>query len=119
MRFTTKDLRDLPMDLTNGTQGEFQLLHLRAGDAVQVAFDAFNDEQMRALKTEELRVQRLRELGYSQVVANLVATNYQHINQFKNPWYTKTASFDWDVQSGLQIEVEGVAFILPKRDDGT
>ena len=119
MHFTTGDLRDLPDDPNHGGFGPNSLLQLRPGDAVGVGFDPFNDEQMRSLKTFQLRKQRLVELGYKQDVAAIVAEGYDKINQFKQPWYVRQVVLDWqdEEDGGLTIDCEGVNFVSQGRDD--
>ena len=119
MRFTTSDLRDLPEEDQQGGFGPNSLLSLRPGDAVAVGFDPFNDEQMRSLKTPELRYQRLIELGYKRDVAAIVAEGYDKINQFKQPWYVRQVVLEWQDENdgGITIQVEGVNFVMQARND--
>jgi hypothetical protein len=114
IRFSTKHLRDLPDKA--GEQRD--LTKLRAGDPVSIGFDPFNDDEMRAL-APELRERFLVRLGYQPDVARLVATEYERLEQFKRPFYTKEVTLDWSREGGLSVEVEAINFITPKRDDVT
>lgn len=110
----TKDLRDLTR--SQKAQAGYSLLSMRPGDAVQIAFDAFSDADMRQLGSQAERYARLRELGYSEQVANLVSSQYDRINQFQTPFYVKDVSFAWSIKDGLSVSIEGINFIAPQRD---
>jgi hypothetical protein len=114
LSFETKDLRDLTR--SQKAQRGYSLLAMRPGDAVQVAFDAFSDADMRQLSSTAERFARLRELGYSEQVANIVASEYDRINQFQTPFYVKDVSLAWSIKDGLNVAVEGINFIAPQRD---
>jgi hypothetical protein len=107
IRFATRDLKDLDGN---------DLLFLRPGDPVQLGFDSINDEEYHAL--DELgRYDKLLSLGYADSVAWLIATEYDKINQFRQPFYTKDVEFSWDVNDGININVTALNFISPGRDD--
>lgn len=109
LHFTTKSLTDLDAR---------SLLALRAGDPVAVGFDPFNDVVMQAL-TPEARYQHLISLGYSRSVAALVAREYDNIDQFQRPFYTKEVNVTWSHKEGLTLDVEAINFISIERDDVT
>lgn len=106
VKFATKVLKDLKGD---------DVLTLRPGDPVKIEFDAFVSEDFKELKPPA-RYQRMRELGYSSEVAEIVAIEYDHLHQFEAPFYVKDVSFSWSLDDGIQIEVEGINFISPSRD---
>src|SRR5262249_2985650 len=106
-KFSTKFLTDL--DGGN-------LIGIRPGDPVRVDFDAFVDEDLKQL-SEQDRFSRMRELGYSTEVAQIVATEYDRIQQFKAPFYVKDVTLAWSIADGLSVEVEGINYVAPQRDD--
>lgn len=91
------------------------LLQLRAGDPISIAFDAFNQEAMRQLDSGA-RIEHLLNLGYSNSLATFVAANYERLAQFEQPYYTRQVSFDWSQDDGLQIEVEAVNYVSEARE---
>jgi hypothetical protein len=107
IKFTTADLKDL--------QGA-DLILMRPGDAVQIGFDEVHIEQLRSL-TAPQREARMRQLGYSPAVAQLVATEFDRINQFRHPWYVRDVGLSWHNDKGLDVEAEGINFISIARDD--
>jgi hypothetical protein len=108
IKFTTKFLKDL---------NSSNMLAVRPGDPVRVQFDPFRVEDMRNLD-EFQRYNRMLELGYSDEVAELVATEFDKLNRFQAPYYVKDVSFSWDKDSGISIDVEALNYIAPTRSDG-
>jgi hypothetical protein len=106
-RFTTRDLRD---------SDNAELLRLRAGDPVTVAFHPFGDVEMRAAGADQ-RYQHLLSLGYTRSVAALVSREYDLIDQFRAPLYVREMAVNWSVDEGISLDVEAVNFIAPGRDD--
>lgn len=107
IKFQTRDLKDL-----NGND----LLFLRPGDPVSIGFDAVNDEEFKQISAFQ-RYQKLLGMGYDEEVANLIATEYDRINQFRQPFYCRDVQFDWSLDQGLMIEVQGINFVSVGRDD--
>ena len=95
--------------------GDFDLLGLQAGDPVAIHFDPFNQEQMRALDIGE-RESFLESLGYHPKIAAFVAANIERIEQFKQPYYVRKATYDYSHDNGLEIEVEAVNFAYERRE---
>lgn len=133
--FTTKSLTDLtegPSDnaqltheaVRGGGTGPSQaalesaqdLLQLRAGDPVVIGFDPFKSDIMEKLRGDE-RYEVLRQLGYSQSVAGLVAREYERIDQFRRPFYVRNVEVSWSIKDGITLEVEAVNFVSTARDD--
>lgn len=115
-RFSTKFLAvgvndGLPEAVSRGT---VDLLRLQAGSPVAIAFDAFNAEQMRNL-TAGQREAHLRSLGYSEQVSEFVAANYDRIDQFRQPYYTREANYEMS-DDGLTISVEAVNYASEARE---
>lgn len=108
-KFSTKDLRDLYGN---------DLIWLRPGDPVQLGFDELKPEDFRDISQEE-RLDNLLALGYDIQVATLIAQEYDKINQFRQPVYSKTVDIAFGADSGIQIDVEAVNFISVGRDDAS
>ena len=94
---------------------EFDLMQLRAGQAIGIEFDPFNLEHLRALQQGE-RVDFIVSMGYSPAIAQFVAANIERITQFKQPYYAHKMTYEWDESSGLAIEVEAVNFASERRE---
>lgn len=115
VRFTTKDLLDLPDPL--GVQRD--LLQLRPGDAVRIEWDSFNEEALANEKDFARRVSQVAELGYSLDVAQVVAEHFDRLSYFRQPFYTREVNLTWDETSGMALDVEAMNFINVNRDGGT
>lgn len=94
---------------------EFDMMQLRAGDAIGVEFDPFNLEHLRSLQVGE-RVEFITGMGYQAAIAQFIAANVERITQFKQPYYTHKVTYTFDEESGLEIEVEGVNFASEARE---
>lgn len=105
-KVSTKDLRDLDGN---------DLIWLRPGDPLQIGFDAIKPEDLRELSVDE-RLDHLLALGYDIAVASIIANEYDKINQFRQPFYTKQVDLTFAVDSGIQIDAEVVNFISVGRD---
>lgn len=91
------------------------LLQIRAGDSVEIKWDAFNAEVMiDPAITREQKISTLLSLGYSFEVAALVAEQYAKLDYFRQPFYVKEVNFTWDKDQGAQIDVEAMNFINPE-----
>lgn len=111
----THHLRALPANASDPIEGP-SLLQLRAGDAVVVQFDPFNLEEMRTLTPAQI-AEHLRAQGYTSQVAQAVASNFLRLQQFQQPYYTKTVEYQWDSSSGLVISWEGKNFAFVPREE--
>lgn len=108
IRFSTPHLNDLE---------NLDLLRMRAGDAVQIIWDAFNAEVMLDTKiSREQKISVLLALGYSSEVAALVADQYTKLDYFRQPFYVKNVNITWDLDRGVALDVEAMNFINPSRD---
>ena len=94
---------------------EYNLLALQAGDPIGVAFDPFNQEQVRSLDIGQ-RENFLEVLGYSPQVAAFVARNIEIIDEFRQPFYTRKAEYHFDQREGMTIEIEAVNFASERRE---
>jgi hypothetical protein len=104
----TKALRD-----ANGTN----MLNLTAGDAVIIWFDDIDAEMLLNEKVVyEEKVRHLIGRGYSDHMAAVVATHYRKLAALQRPLRVREATYTWDVESGLDIELELVNFIMIERE---
>lgn len=108
--FSTRSLMDL-------SEQQVNLLRLRAGAPVVVAFDPFNQEVL-TQKTAEQRYTYLVDLGYSRAVASVVAEAYYHIAAWR-VLYTQEVNIQWSHEEGVTIDVQAINFVSPERDDIT
>jgi hypothetical protein len=108
VRFSTPHLADLD---------NRDLLKMRAGDAVEIIWDAFNSEVMmnKNISTEE-KVTELLSRGYKIDVARLVAEQYAKLDYFRQPFYVRTVNYSWDAETGVKVDVEAINFISAERD---
>lgn len=97
----TMDLKDL--------DGQ-DMIELRAGDAMTIAFEAMNTELLESASTGQ-RYRILTELGYQPLVAAAVALTFDRINVFKRPFRVKEATLDWSYDGGLSIQAKLQNFI--------
>ena len=106
--FSTPALKDLDNK---------DLLRMRAGDAVYIEWDAFDAKIMTNAKLgTEQKVSALLALGYKRDVAQLVATQYDKLDYFRQNFYVRTVRYDWNQDSGVRVEVEAINFINAERD---
>jgi hypothetical protein len=96
-------------------ESDFDLLRLREGDAVGLAFDPFLGDTMRALDFAG-RVGFLQSLGYKPALCYFVATNIDRLEQFRQPYYTRRVDYSFDQKDGMTIEIEAVNFAYERRE---
>lgn len=128
IHFTTRSLTDLTdrVEVAQDALGfpnfsirsGLDMLQLRAGDPIIIGFDPFNEQVMES-STPEQRFQYLREQGYSSSIARLVSVEYDRIDQFKRPFYTRDVEIKWSSKEGITLDVEAVNFVSLGRDDVT
>lgn len=108
IRFSTPHIHD--------SEGE-DMLKMRAGDSVEIKWDAFNAEiMMNPLVTRQQKITTILSLGYSYDVAVLVADQYTKLDYFRQPFYVKEVNIVWDSTQGISIDVEAMGFINPESD---
>jgi len=111
VKFETPNLTDLD---------NRDLLKLRSGDSVAILWDAFNAEVMADPQVPRAKkIATLQSLGYSQVVAALVADQYVKLDYFRRPFYVKEVNFTWDHDQGCKVDVEAMNFINPQSSNFT
>jgi hypothetical protein len=91
------------------------LLQLRPGNAVGVQFDPFNRQHLRALEVGQ-RVEYIVSLGYRPQVAQFIANNIDRMEMFRQEYYYNRGDISYDVESGLEIEIEAVNFSYAVRE---
>ena len=97
-----------------GVDGQ-SLLKLDAGMAVWFRFDPYNRESMRTLSEGERRAHLLAQ-GFSEQVAVFVAAYFDRLEQFAQPYYTRSATFDYDAENGIDIAIEAVNYACETRE---
>jgi hypothetical protein len=101
---TTRDLKDMR---------ESDMLNLSAGDAVMIEWDEFNRELLSNPNVpDEAKVEHLVDRGYNRAVARLVAKRYAQLEGLDRPLRVKEATYEFDVDDGISIELELYDFIM-------
>jgi hypothetical protein len=95
--------------------GESDLLRLDNADPIAIKYDAWNRELLRQL-SEEQRVEHLMALGYSESVSATIASHLELADQFRQPYYIRSATFDFDVDQGIEISVAAVNYAYESRN---
>lgn len=93
------------------------MLQLRPGDPVKVEFDTYITSVFREVSGPQARYDILKNLGYSDDIASLVAFFYDSLRYYQAPIYVTDTTFGWDKDSGISVEVSGFNYFAPKRDD--
>lgn len=100
----TRDLRDMR---------ESDMLTLSAGDAVMIDWDEFNRELLSNPDIpEETKVEHLVARGFNRAVAQLVARRYAQLEGLDRPLRVKEATYEYDSENGIDIELELYDFIV-------
>lgn len=125
IRFTTKSLTDLSTEQSVNANTPFDivargldLMKMRAGDPIMIGFDPFNEQVMESADPAQ-RYEYLLSQGYSRPIAELVAAEYDRIDQFKKPFYVCDVGVTWSHSDGVSLDVEAVNFVVLNRDDAT
>lgn len=90
------------------------LLNLQAGDAVEIWWQDFNAETMENQAcSREQKVEYLVGRGFAPDVAEALALQYSRMFGKQNrPLRLRSASYEWDVSTGVDIEMELVDFVV-------
>lgn len=104
LTLVTYDLKDLDGD---------DLLNLQAGDAVMADFNEFNAETIiNSKKTDAEKYAALRAKGFAESVADVVVRHGQKLKFLDRPLRMREASFDYDVEEGIRVEMQLQDFIV-------
>lgn len=125
----TRDLRDIARA---GGEGN-DLLGLRHGDIMALELSQIDYNGVGERKTVGERTAYLEQRGFSQDVAQFVASNFEAITRSGTVFVVREASFDYSVEDGISLEIELIKAVDPgdgsstaqqstkryKRPDGT
>lgn len=101
---TTNDLLDLD---------QRELLDLQTGDAVLMEWQDFDAEMIGDDEVPtDTKYAHLIARGFNSEVAREIAQNYELLLQEKRPMRMREATFDWDVDTGIAIEMELIDFVV-------
>jgi hypothetical protein len=110
---STRDLKDMR---------ESDMLGITAGDAVLIDWDEFNREMLQNPGVSEAeKVEHLVVRGFNREVARVIARRFDALVGLDRPLRVKEATLSWDVEDGINIEVELYDFIMVdgiRPDDG-
>jgi hypothetical protein len=112
-----KITRDEEQAIGVDAQGDFDLLRMQPGSAIGVVFDPFHRNELRSMKTPGERFEHMRQLGYESKVAAVVAKNLDTLTEFEQPYYFNKGEFDFDIEEGLSIKIDGVNFANSIREE--
>lgn len=100
----TRDLRDMR---------DSDMLNLSAGDAVMIDWDEFNRELLSNPELpDETKVEHLVSRGFNRATAQLVARRYAQLEGLDRPLRVKEATYEYDADNGIDIELELFDFIV-------
>lgn len=99
----TRDLTDLD---------DRDLIRLATGDAVTIEFTDYNRELLANPEVPEAtKVSHLVARGYNVQVAQLLARKHVELENLRRPLRVREATYEYDVDSGISIELEAVDFV--------
>lgn len=100
----TRDLRDLNGD---------DLLTCSAGDAYTIEWDEFNRELLsNPAISEAVKIAHLESRGFNSEVAREVARRYEILHGLDRPLRFREGTIEYDVESGVSIEMELQDFMV-------
>lgn len=95
------------------------LLNLRSGDAAMIEFRDINRQLMVDVNVSlEVKFQHLLRLGYNEAVARVVAEHFDRLEGLRRPLRIREVTYDYDVDTGIDIEVEMVDFVVVDGERG-
>lgn len=104
VRATTRDLHDLRFA---------DILNVSAGDAFWIEWDEFNRELLANPKvSEDQKVRHLELRGFNSSIAREIAKRYELLASLDRPLRFKEGSISFDVEDGIQIEMELQDFMV-------
>jgi len=103
---STEDLSDID---------DRDLMDVRAGDSLSIDFKEFNID--RALLSDddigvEEKYNHLVSRGYGSTIARVIAEKYKQLQALKRPLRVRDATYDYDVDSGVSIELQALDFVV-------
>lgn len=100
----TRDLRDMR---------ETDILGVEAGDAFYITWDEFNRETLSDPNiAESKKAAYLVSRGFNSEVANTIAKHYTKLESIDRPLRFKEGTISYDVEQGIEIEMELQDFIV-------
>jgi hypothetical protein len=93
-----------------GYASDVNLLRLRPGNAIGIAFDPFNESVLRGIKDVGKRTEYIVSLGYAQKMAAFISANFERMELFKQNYYYNRGQIDYSVDDGVEIKIEAVNF---------
>lgn len=111
----TIETKHLAIPSTIDPNTEINLLQKRAGNAIGVKFDPFNDLALRKMQPGQ-RVEFIVALGYSLQVATFIANNFDRMEMFKQHYYYNRGDVSYSIDEGIDIKIEAVNFASEVRE---
>ena len=100
-------------DLLDGSDTPSDMLQLGAGDAVGVDWDEFNRELLSNTKLpDETKIAHLIDRGFNRSVAQVIVSRYADLPGLDRPLRVHAATYSFDADEGIDIELELYDFIV-------
>lgn len=104
--------RDLKVD-SGFVDGALNILDVEAGDAFEIKWDEFNRETLADPRLSQAqKAEYLVRRGFNREIANQIAEHYDHLEALDRPLRFKEGTLTYDVESGIEIEMELQDFIV-------
>ena len=113
--FTTYEPRVPALDRARRDAGEVDVLALATNDPVLVEIDAHARAAFDGRRDAAARAQYLRDLGYPNTVAALLATSWNHLDQLRLPFVVRKAALQID-EGGFQADVDFQNMLTPRTE---
>lgn len=92
------------------------LLRIRPGCPLRLEFDPTLQDLAQFNNSPEQLYGRLKQLGYTDSVAQAAADGFLKIAMLQGPYYTRDVSFEFDNDSGIQVTFEAINYVSVERD---
>lgn len=98
---------------------DLSLLNLAAGDAVQVDFRDYNYAILESTAPRDAKIGHLLQRGYGIAFATAFVDHYDKLQSLRRPLRLREATYTYDVESGLALELELTDFVVvdDRRDN--
>jgi hypothetical protein len=113
IKFSTKALTGLQQDRADAQQ---DLTRLKPGDPIAIGVDTTDRRDLSEKKTVGERRQILINSGLRENVAQVIAERYDHLDELRRVFYTKSVDLSWSIRDGMTVSVEAINYIVPTRD---